>query len=163
MTTRPKPPPSTPLTPAELRILAGAARGRTDQQIANDLRISHDTVGTHLLRISARLGTTTRGAAVAAGYRLGYLTGLPAEPRPHIELTPEQTGLLLDFAAGRTSDQIARRLWLHVDSAKKRIRELHQVLGSTNRAHAVALAYQHGHLTATPVTTTRTELLGAAS
>lgn len=148
MTARPRPAHGTTLAHAEIRVLAGIARGRTDRQIAADLTITENTVGTLILRISSRLGTTTRGAAVAAGYQHGYLTALPAEPRPPVNLTPQQIDLLTDLAAGLTNEAVARRLWIQADTAKRRIGQVLAALAAVNRAHAVALAYQHGHLAA---------------
>lgn len=65
------------ITPRQLEILAGIAKGMTNVDIANALYLSEDTVKTHIkllyrtLRLSGR--PTSRGAAVAIAYDVGIL------------------------------------------------------------------------------------------
>lgn len=65
------------ITPRQLDILAGIAKGMTNTDIANALFLSEDTVKTHIkilyrtLRLSGR--PTSRGAAVAIAYDVGIL------------------------------------------------------------------------------------------
>lgn len=62
-----------PLTPRELEVLGLAARGLSNPQIARELRISPQTVKSHLHSIYTSLGVRTRHAAVANALRLGML------------------------------------------------------------------------------------------
>ncbi|MFC4560633.1 ATP-binding protein [Nocardiopsis mangrovi] len=53
------------LTPREAEIAALAARGRTNREIADTLVISEHTVETHLSRVYAKLGVSSRTALAA--------------------------------------------------------------------------------------------------
>lgn len=65
--------PVPPLTPRELDVLGLAARGLSNPQIARELRISPQTVKSHLHSVYTSLGVRTRRAAVANALRLGLL------------------------------------------------------------------------------------------
>jgi DNA-binding CsgD family transcriptional regulator len=58
-------PAETALTPREEEVLHWLSQGKRDREIAIILGISHKTVGKHVERILAKLGTETRGAAAA--------------------------------------------------------------------------------------------------
>ena len=58
------------LTTRESEVLACAATGRTNREIALELCISPRTVQKHLANICRKLGVTTRTAAVAEGFGL---------------------------------------------------------------------------------------------
>lgn len=62
--------PAAQLSPQELRILALLAAGRTNQQIADALIISLNTVKDHLKHVYHKLDAHTRTQAVAAARRL---------------------------------------------------------------------------------------------
>ncbi len=53
-------------TRREHQILELIALGYTDKEVATQLRISRDTVATHMRRLFTRLGIHRRSAAVAA-------------------------------------------------------------------------------------------------
>ncbi len=61
------------LTSRELEVLALVAEGRTNRDIAEVLVVSDKTVKRHLSNILARLGVSSRAAAVNQGLRLGLL------------------------------------------------------------------------------------------
>ncbi|KWW98738.1 hypothetical protein LI90_367 [Carbonactinospora thermoautotrophica] len=62
------------------------------------------------------------------------------------ELSPLHTWLLRAAARGETIDAIARRTGLSHRSITRHFSRIYRTLGARNRAHAVALAYRHGHL-----------------
>jgi HD-GYP domain-containing protein (c-di-GMP phosphodiesterase class II) len=64
-----------PLTERELAVLALVAGGLTNQAIARRLAISPKTVNTHLEHVHAKLGVSTRLAAVLEATRAGWLVG----------------------------------------------------------------------------------------
>jgi DNA-binding NarL/FixJ family response regulator len=61
------------LTPRELEVLSGVARGRTNAQIGTDLFITEATVKTHLLRVFTKLGVDDRTRAVTVAMERGLL------------------------------------------------------------------------------------------
>ncbi|MCX4903176.1 LuxR C-terminal-related transcriptional regulator [Streptomyces sp. NBC_00878] len=61
------------LTPREVDVLAGAAAGRTNPEIADQLGLSLETVKSYLRSVMRKLGTSTRLEAVAAARRAGLL------------------------------------------------------------------------------------------
>jgi DNA-binding NarL/FixJ family response regulator len=61
------------LTVRELEILASLANGLSQKQIAQQLIISTNTVGTHIQRILNKLGVHSRTEAVAAAYQRGLV------------------------------------------------------------------------------------------
>jgi DNA-binding NarL/FixJ family response regulator len=65
--------PEHPLTARELEVLALAAEGLAQKQIAQKLSISCKTVGTHMGHIFEKLGVHSRGQAVAAAHGLHLL------------------------------------------------------------------------------------------
>ena len=61
------------LTRREAEVLRLLAAGRTDREIAAALFISHRTAQGHVARLFAKLGVSTRAAAVAAALRAGLV------------------------------------------------------------------------------------------
>lgn len=62
-----------PLTARQVEVLTLVARGLTDREIATRLVLSEHTVHRHVANIYARLGCSSRAAAVAEAARLGLL------------------------------------------------------------------------------------------
>jgi len=73
LVTRLRQPPQQPLSGREIEILALAARGKTNPEIGRELYISEATVKTHLLRAYAKLGVSSRTAAVTSAMERGLL------------------------------------------------------------------------------------------
>jgi DNA-binding NarL/FixJ family response regulator len=61
------------LTPREVEVLAGVARGLSNAAIGRDLHITEATVKTHLLRAFAKLGVDDRTRAVTVAMGRGLL------------------------------------------------------------------------------------------
>lgn len=61
------------LSHRECEVLELLARGMQNDGIAHDLRLSSETIKTHVSRIFSKLGTHTRAGAVAQGFRSGLL------------------------------------------------------------------------------------------
>jgi DNA-binding CsgD family transcriptional regulator len=69
------------LTARELEVLSLAASGRTDREIAEALFLSPRTVHHHMASVFAKMGVSTRTAAVSAAQAVGVLPPkLPAVP-----------------------------------------------------------------------------------
>jgi DNA-binding NarL/FixJ family response regulator len=64
---------SSPLSGREIEVLRLVAEGLTDRQIAERLVLSHHTVHRHVANVYAKLGCSSRAAAVARATDLGAL------------------------------------------------------------------------------------------
>jgi DNA-binding CsgD family transcriptional regulator len=62
-------------------------------------------------------------------------------------LTARQREVLLLVAAGHTGEQIGKRLDIRSTTVTRHLTEAYRYLGAQDRAHAVALAIHHGHIT----------------
>lgn len=62
------------LTPRELQVLHGMARGLTNVQIGREMHLSEGTIRTHCKKLLDRIGVPNRTAAVAWGFRTGVLS-----------------------------------------------------------------------------------------
>lgn len=62
-------------------------------------------------------------------------------------LTVRQREVLLLVASGCTGEQIGRRLGVRSTTVTRHLTETYRSLGAQDRAHAVALAIHHGHIT----------------
>lgn len=76
------------LTDRELETLAHLASGRTNKAIARRMFVSTNTVKTHLKRIYAKLGVSTRTQAVERGHVLGLIAPPGGVPEVHPEDHP---------------------------------------------------------------------------
>jgi len=61
------------LTARESEVLRLLAKGLANKEIGRDLRISEDTVKTHVSRILAKLGAHSRTQAVLNAMRMGLV------------------------------------------------------------------------------------------
>jgi DNA-binding NarL/FixJ family response regulator len=67
------PPPVETLTEREGEVMRLLARGLANKEIGRELRISEDTVKTHVSRILAKLGARSRTQAVLQAMRMGLV------------------------------------------------------------------------------------------
>jgi DNA-binding CsgD family transcriptional regulator len=67
---------ASPLTARETEVLSLLATGRTNREIARQLRISEKTVARHVSNIFNKLGVSTRSAATAYAFRHQLTSGV---------------------------------------------------------------------------------------
>jgi NarL family two-component system response regulator LiaR len=67
------PPPASRLTPRERDVLAAVAQGRSNREIARALRISEETVKSHVSSVLAKLGLADRTQAAIYALRHGIV------------------------------------------------------------------------------------------
>ncbi|MEV7867443.1 LuxR C-terminal-related transcriptional regulator [Streptomyces sp. NPDC088124] len=141
----------------DLVILSGLARGQSVPEIAAAAGVSAGTLRNRVLVLRQRMGALSCAHAVALAYEHGWLNGLTREPAEPVRLSGHQRRVLRMVAAGLTNQQISRRLGVSTGMAVMQVRRIYRVMGTARtgrsagatRAHTVALAYQHGHLTLT--------------
>jgi DNA-binding CsgD family transcriptional regulator len=136
------------LTPAQVRVIAGYARGRRTREIAADTHVTPKAVRSHLIRAAARAGLPgyRQAALVDHAYARGYLTNLQPETRPPASVAGRQLQVLRLLAEGLTAEEIAVRLGVKPSTVIEHCNRLYAALGARHRAHAVALGWQAGLL-----------------
>lgn len=68
------------LTPRETDVLTLVARGHSNDDIAAELTVSHNTVKTHISSLLAKLAARDRAQLVIAAYEHGLIAPRPARP-----------------------------------------------------------------------------------
>ncbi|MER5884213.1 hypothetical protein ABT160_10320 [Streptomyces sp. NPDC001941] len=134
------------VTPLDITILAGLARGHPHQRIGCDLHLTEQEFGRRIRLLFVRLGARSGAHAVALAYRSGWMGGLRREARPAVVLSDRQRALLGCLAEGRAVAASASVVGLAPKSLGPLLYELRTRLGARTDAHAVALAVQHGYL-----------------
>lgn len=79
------------LTPRQLHVLAGIAKGLTNAQIGRHLYLSEDTIKTHAKALYLRLGASDRASAVAMAYDFGIFRTRAARVDRATELQASMT------------------------------------------------------------------------
>ncbi|MFC8553236.1 response regulator transcription factor [Streptomyces sp. NPDC057273] len=76
------------------------------------------------------------------------MKGLRREPRQGVVLSARQLTVLACVAKGLTPEQIAQRLGIQLSAVTDCMERTCARLRANDRPHAIALAIQHGHVTA---------------
>lgn len=139
-----KVPAGTPLTETELIVLEGLARGDTVGAVAKRIDRAANTVKSHALNIKARTGTHSIGAALAVAVARGEIV-IPMEPGE--ELPERQQQILIGFAQGLSTDKIAQKLGVSVQTVKNDTTAMYRKLNGVSRPHLVYLGLKTGNLT----------------
>jgi len=131
------------LSRRQIRILAAAACGQTNREIAATLGIQRAAVSSTLLRADRILGTGSLAGMVRRACVCGILSGPTPETRPPVRLSRAWAAVLSGLANGSSTQQIAEGLAVSEDTVKPHPRKLFTTLGATSSSHAVALAWQY--------------------
>ena len=136
------------LTTRELEVLSLIGAGRSNQEIADQLTISYNTVTWFVKQIFNKLGVNRRTQAIAAARELGFLdeagqagTGIITNT-----LTQRELEVLRLVDAGLSNQAIADQLVLSYHTVTGYVRQIFQKLEVTSRTQAIAAAYSLGIL-----------------
>lgn len=149
------PPPTPPLSPAQVSVIAAYARGATSSsQVSAQLGISDRAIRGHIQRAARRAGITGRPlpALVDYAYRHRYFDDIPdlaitnrATPS-RLRLPGSQRRTLQCLAQGMSTGATARELGVKRETAREYRNRLYARLGTVYAYRAVALGWQHGIL-----------------
>jgi DNA-binding CsgD family transcriptional regulator len=126
-----------------LRILDLLADGRTRAEVAAQLRISPNSVGTYLTRMGRKLEHHSQSAMVGYCYREGLFR---RHPSPMVLLSARGTWLVCMVAEGRSNQEIADASGVTLDTAKYQVRVVMHTLDARSRPHVVRRAVDAGAL-----------------
>ncbi|MEV0963291.1 helix-turn-helix transcriptional regulator [Streptomyces sp. NPDC049910] len=132
----------------DLALLAGLARGYRTHEIAAQTGVPVKTIRNRIFRLRRRMGAHSSAHAVAMAYERGWMARLRPEERPRIHLPKRQIQVLGGAAAGLTNEQIGKILGISPETVARYLARAFTRLDARDRAHAVALAWQQGHLPA---------------
>lgn len=138
------------LTPAQIGVIAGYARGHRTQGVAADLGISPRAVRGHVSRAARRTGTEGRSlsALVDHAYRHGDFDDFPdlaikSQPVPAVLRLPRSLKRTLQcIARGLSTSATAIELRIGRATVREYRRRLYERLGTTLPPRAVALGWQ---------------------
>ena len=128
--------------PAQLAVIALAAQGCGNLEIAEQLHLSVAAVKGRFATAMRTTGAGSRAGLVIQACRWGQLQDLPRPDVRRLTLSTADLETLRDAAADLTCKQIASSRRITEDNAKDRCRALYRRLGATDRAHAVLIAWQ---------------------
>ena len=127
------------LTLREQQVIALAAEGLENKEIAGILGISATTVKSHFQRIGLKLGTGDRTAQVSHMYEIEGT--IPAHVRDRFGLTDRVAGIIELAAQGLSNAQIGRRLFISENTVKTHISGTLRSVGARGRTHLVTIVY----------------------
>ncbi|MQA11073.1 MAG: AAA family ATPase [Pseudonocardiaceae bacterium] len=145
-------------TEIEAHLLAASLADRAgDQQTARTQLIAalEKAESGRVLRPFLDTGRDLRPLLARQVGRLGKLDGfagevlaaVPAAPTgTGVELSPREAQLLLELPSLSTTEEIAGRLYVSVNTVKTHLRSIYRKLGVTSRREAVLVARRHGLL-----------------
>jgi DNA-binding NarL/FixJ family response regulator len=134
------------LTSCQVAVLAGLARGLTNEETAKRISVQPEAVRVALEQIRASLGRYNPAGLVGVAYCLGVLADLAPEPRLPLMLVGHRRKVLQGLAEGLAHAEIADRLGLTEPAVRSYVGHLLRAFDANSEAQAVALGYQHGHL-----------------
>ena len=119
------------------QVLDGFCEGRTEQQIARQLRISTHTVHAHVRMLHERLQVSSRAELLAKAVAAPWADN----PPPSELLPPRQQQVLTAVCRGESEKQIAIRLRLSPHTIHSHVMQLHRRLSASNRAELLSRAF----------------------
>ncbi len=135
-----------PLTERELEILHMVANGLTNQEIADKLFLSLDTIKWHNKQSYQKLRVNNRTQAVARARELRLLDSQNRPNKPTEPLSKREYEILSCLAEGLSNREIAHRMSLALRTIKWYNSQLYSKLAVSNRREAVEAAQRLGLL-----------------
>lgn len=139
-----RPPAGTALSAQEKIVLEGLCLGRSKGVVAQAIGRSSNTVKTHSLNILAKTGTHSIGNALAVAVARGEVT-IKVELGEPLPLRQQQ--VLIGFAQGLSTKEIAKQIGVAVQTVKNDITKMYKTLNGVSRPHLVYLGFKTGNLT----------------
>lgn len=127
---------------SHLQVIALAAQGVPNREIAERTGLTFATVGDRLAAACRASGAASRSQLVAMACAWGQLQDLPVQNPGPVVLPGKLVAVLQGAAQGLSNQQIARRLGVSGHVVKGRTSALFRLLGARDRAHAVLIAWQ---------------------
>jgi DNA-binding NarL/FixJ family response regulator len=128
------------LSSREVEVLRLVATGRSNQQIADELVISLNTVRRHVSNVFDKTGVANRAQATAYAHRHGLIDVKIAPDG----LSEREIAVLRLVAAGKSNAQIADELVISINTVIRHVANIFDKTGAANRAQATAYAKDHG-------------------
>lgn len=145
------------LSDDDMAMLREVAGGDPAMLVAARRGIANNSVSSRLASIAGKLGFRFQSTPhlIAECYRRGVLTDCACEAghayRVRLTdttvngpLTGRELDVLVGIARGQSNTEIGADLYVGENTVKSHIHRLLGHLGATNRAHAVAIAYESG-------------------
>lgn len=135
---------STPALPdSDVLLLGLAANGMTDRDIAQATGLRSGTVTRRVSRLLGDLEVESRAAAVAKGYREGWLERVPCELVGEAP-TARQMQVVRLLLAGRGEREICRTLGLKPQGMRTLVYRAFRTVGARNRPHLIRICVDAG-------------------
>jgi DNA-binding NarL/FixJ family response regulator len=128
------------LSQREMEVLRLLAAGRSNQQIADELVISLNTVRRHVSNVFDKTGVANRAQATAYAHRHGLIDVKIAPDG----LSEREIAVLRLVAAGKSNAQIADELVISINTVIRHVANIFDKTGVANRAQAAVYAKDHG-------------------
>jgi DNA-binding NarL/FixJ family response regulator/pimeloyl-ACP methyl ester carboxylesterase len=141
------PQPPSKLSDREVEVLRLLAAGRSNQQIADELFISINTVIRHVANIFDKTGAVNRAQAAVYAKERDLLPGKSASHaglRTHESMSRRELEVLRLIAEGRSNQQIADELMISIRTVERHINHIYEKIEVHSKAQATAYAKDHG-------------------
>lgn len=141
-------PSATSLSPREQVALDHLNTGLSNQQIADAMGVSVNTIKAHLKNIFRKLETSSRAQTFAQTQSLPECLAFCEEEKAFAEIGRHRMlqSLLDGLRAGATNKQLARTLTRSPDTIKFHLKGIYRQLGARNRIQTMALLIERSTL-----------------
>jgi DNA-binding NarL/FixJ family response regulator len=137
-----------PLNERQLEVLEMTSFGWSRLDIAKQLFLSPLTIDHHKKSIISALNTHSSVHAVRVGFEKGLLRPQEGIAEPPEKLSSRQTEVLFYASFGLTNEEIAKSLYISIETVKRHFRNIKSKVNYKNRPHMVRMGFEQGYLSA---------------